>query len=199
MKKVLSFVAIAFLVMTFMPMMASAKDKTGAFGIGYDNSLAGVDGVSARFQIAKNFGIQAIVGFEQGSLDVGDNNTSNRTMELAIRGDVGIAFTKKTNLSVVFGIDVFNGSTDFDPDDADMSTSNTRLAFEVGLRAEYFFTNFFSINTEVGLAFATASRAADAQGFFANSADDEDDTSGYYLAFGQGDVFGAAGFTFWFN
>ncbi len=51
--------------------------KTGRFGIGTDTSLGNVGGLSARFQVAKNFGIQAIVSFVRV-----DPNTDNPNTDL---------------------------------------------------------------------------------------------------------------------
>ena len=45
------------------------SDKAGRFGIGADTSLGGVGGLSARFQVAKNFGIQAIASFPPVGID----------------------------------------------------------------------------------------------------------------------------------
>lgn len=48
---------------------AKYSDKAGRFGIGTDTTLGGVGGLSARFQVAKNFGVQAIVSFVRVSFD----------------------------------------------------------------------------------------------------------------------------------
>jgi hypothetical protein len=210
MQKTLSFVLASFLVLALVPAVAAAKDKTGSFGIGYDSTLAGVGGVSARYQIAKNFGVQAVLGFDQQSFDTKDDNdetvasNSFRTLGLALRGDVGIAFTKKTNMSVIFGVDVFNGAISIDPtaDGADSTDeSDTRFAFEIGLKAEYFFTGYFSVHCEVGLVFALANKQSELTIGNTNPLGGvaDADVSGFVLSFGRGDTFGGAGFTFWFN
>ncbi|MFT5488778.1 MAG: hypothetical protein ACI9JL_002743 [Paracoccaceae bacterium] len=48
------------------------SNKSGRFGIGNDTTLGGVNGLSARFQVAKNFGVQAIVSFTR--VDINDEN-----------------------------------------------------------------------------------------------------------------------------
>lgn len=48
--------------------------KSGRFGIGADTSLGGVNGLSARFQVAKSFGIQAIVAFAPVGLESKNEN-----------------------------------------------------------------------------------------------------------------------------
>lgn len=54
---------------------AKFSDKAGRFGIGADTSLGDVGGLSARFQVAKNFGVQSIVSFVR--VDPGDNKDPN--------------------------------------------------------------------------------------------------------------------------
>jgi opacity protein-like surface antigen len=212
MKKVISSAAIVLLALAMVPSIASAKDKTGAFGIGADSSLGAVSGISARYQVAKSFGIQAILGFdtvnynndESGNTEVDASATQIRA---AIRGDIGLAFTKKTNLNLIVGIDVYNSSTDVTVAGTSNDDSQTQFAFELGLGAHYFFTDWFSVNGEVGLAFATISSTDDigtlsdigGSGGFMGGGDDGKNASGYELAFGRGDTFGSFGWTFWFN
>lgn len=209
MKKVLSSAAIALLALALIPAAASAKDKTGAFGIGYDTSLGGASGISARYQVAKSFGVQAILGFETTSYSNGESGNAESTRDntaitAAIRGDIGLAFTKKTNLNLIVGIDVYNSSFDFGDAGESTDDSFTQFAFELGLGAHYFFTDWFSINGEVGLAFATVSSITDAGkvssiGTPVGGGTDGMDMEGYELAFGVGDAFGSFGWTFWFN
>lgn len=196
MKKFLGSLAVLLLVMTLIPSMASAKDKTGGFGIGGDATLAGIDGISARYQIAKNFGLQVVLGFDYNSSDTKSgstvtNSSTMRDLQLAIRGDVGIAFTKKTNLGVVFGVNTFNNATKNEPQGGEaMETSDTNFTFEAGLKAEYFFTGFFSVYAETGFTFAFKNE---------DSGEGGNDMEGYEMKFGVAEPFGAAGWTFWFN
>lgn len=50
------------------------SDKAGRFGIGADTTLGSVGGLSARFQVAKNFGVQAIVSFTRTGINDGNEN-----------------------------------------------------------------------------------------------------------------------------
>ena len=212
MKKVLSTGAIVLLALVMIPAAASAKDKTGAFGIGYDTSLGGVGGISARYAVAKSFGIQAILGFDTVSYNNTESGAAEASFDAtqvraAIRGDIGLAFTKKTNLNLLVGIDVYNQSYEAGLGDNKNDDSATSFAFEIGLGAAYFFTDWFSVNGEVGLAFATVSKTQDignlsgigGGGGFAGGGTDGTDAEGYELAFGRGDTFGSFGWTFWFN
>lgn len=85
------------------------SDKAGRFGIRTDTTLGGVGGLSARFQVAKNFGIQAIVSFTRIGLDAKEDNSdltnyvSTVLVGPAVRGDIGLAFTNKVNLETIIG------------------------------------------------------------------------------------------------
>lgn len=202
MKKFFSAFAVVLMAMVMIPSMASAKDMTGRFGIGGDSTLAGVSGVSARFQIAKNFGIQAVAAFSQVSAtDESGNDDVDLTAQriaIAVRGDIGVAFTNKTNLSVVFGINIINASTDNDNDNDDDDLDATAFPFEVALKVEHFFTDFFSIHVETG--FVVAFFDEKNQGVINGAgAVPLGEGSGTLIDIGRSDVFGTAGFTFWFN
>ncbi len=202
MKQFFSAFAVVLMALAMVPSTASAKDMTGRFGIGGDSTIAGVSGVSARFQIAKNFGIQAVAAFDQDSatieVDGGDDiDLAQTRVAFAIRGDIGVAFTKQTNLSVIFGINIINESAEFGDEDRDA----TAFPFEFGLKAEYFFTNFFSVHTEVGvvLAFYDEENAGLVGSRSDLSGAGDSDVSGFLLGLGRTDLWGGAGFTFWFN
>jgi hypothetical protein len=151
-------------------------DKTGRFGIGGDATLAGVGGLSARFQVAKNFGVQAIFGFARVS--VGEDASFTAT-DIALRGDIGLAFTQNTNLSVIFGVDIFRDGASV----GGMSDSSTDIALEGGMKVEYFFNDLLSIHGEVGIVVFTG--------------DGTDTVIGGAPQFQFPDTFGRAGFTFW--
>jgi len=222
MKKSHVLSAIALLIVMAIPAVASAEkgvkytDKAGRFGIGADTTLGGVGGLSARFQVAKNFGVQAIVGFTRVGLDFKDEQdttsatSTSQQIAGALRGDIGIAFTNKAAVSIVFGVDIFSDSTSTDFTAAnlnDQEQSDTRFAFEAGLKVEYFFSDFFSVHTEVGFLFALVNRAEEAA-FITNragvpigsgAAGATNNADGSVIIFGLGDTFGNAGFTFWFK
>mgnify|MGYP003667531759 CR=1 FL=1 len=86
------------------------SDKAGRFGIGSDTTLGGVGGLSARFQVAKNFGIQAIVSFTRIGLDAKEDNSdltnyvSTVLVGPAVRGDIGLAFTNRVSLEPIIGV-----------------------------------------------------------------------------------------------
>ena len=233
MKRLYSIAALAIVAALAIPSTAIAKDskytdKTGRFGLGYDSSLAAIGGLSARFQVAKNFGVQAIVGFDRIGVDLTDASgqaagaRTQDSFKVALRGDVGIAFTRRTSLSVIFGIDVFNES--FTQEDKTgtgsvpaVDRSETRFAFETGVKAEHHFTDWFSVHGEVGFVFALITRLSEINSLFTGAGVDVSDITnadpsaiqndstaisdadGSVIRFGIGDTFGNFGFTFWFN
>jgi hypothetical protein len=206
MKKLLSGVGVVILALALIPAAASAKDKSGAVGVGYDNTIGDASGLSVRYQVAKSFGIQAILGFSTTSYDNGESgdgsaNTSDTNTTIALRGNIGLAFTKKTNLDLILGVNIYNESHDYDnPGDGDDDNDgHTSFNFELGLGAHYFFTDWFSINGEVGLAFATIGDQKDVGRVASGLSVVGDKGDGTELVFGKGDGFGSFGWTFWFN
>lgn len=221
MKKLSTAAICVALAVVMVPAVASAKDsskwsdKSGRFGIGYDQTLGGVGGLSARFQVAKNFGVQGVLSFGRVSIDTkNDDNTvateaTGQRIRGALRGDVGVAYTKKAALSVIFGVNVLSDSNEVTAGGNTESTDDTRFSFEAGLKAEYHFTNFFSVHGEVGLLFALVNRASDVGPITSGqpgnlvssgSTDGTDaDVDGSIILFGLGETFGNFGFTFWFK
>lgn len=202
MQKFFTAFAVVVLALVMVPDVASAKDMTGRFGIGGDVTAAGVSGVSARFQVAKNFGIQAVANFDQvsGTDESGNDDVdfTVRRIAVAIRGDIVVAFTRNANLSIFFGINIISESVDSDDDNDDNDVDASAFPFEAGLRAEYFFSNFFSVHTEVGIVVAFFDE--ENQGVAgANTGGALVEGSGTLFEIGATDVFGSAGFTFWFN
>ena len=192
-----------------LPATASAKeftDKTGRFGLGADTSLGGVGGLSARFQVAKNFGVQAIVGFTRVVFESDDGaggvvETTDRGIAAVVRGDYAFAYTNRSSMSAIFGVDIFNANTSFESGGVSMDDSTTRFAFEAGLKVEHHFTDWFSVHGEVGLLFAIDGIGDDDGAALTSPNSDVGSAvaDGTTVVFGVGDVFGNAGITFWFK
>ncbi len=161
MKKTLLTPVVALAALLMIPAVASAKDMSGRFGLGGDTSLAGVNGISARFQVAEKVGIQAIVDFDQVSFteESGNNDVdvTNQTFAFALRADfkaLQVSDSKGPNLSIFVGINFVSLSVDSDNDVDEDDVDATLTPFELGLRIEHFFGNHFSIHMESGLAVA---------------------------------------------
>ena len=203
MKKTLSFVVAATLILTLLPGLASAKDMTGRFGIGGDTTVAGVNGISARFQIVKNFGIQAVASIDNSSATEESGNDdvdiTLRSINVALRGDIqitGVSASKGPNLGLFFGVNVINGLIDPDPADADNDINETIFPLEFGLKIEHFFNNHFSVHLELGALLVFYDEK---QQVFVNGAIPLTEGKGQIFRLGVADSFGDAGFTFWFN
>ena len=176
---------------------ASAKDMSGRMGIGADSSLSvfnpgsspsssptTIPGISIVYQSSRVFGIQAILAYARVSQTVGDEDLSASDTVLALRAIYSLLHTSNTSVGVVGGIAIDRQSQSF----AGMSDSVTHLAFEVGVRPEWFVSDWFSIHTQVGVSFTS----------FSESNDGADDGGSHMSVFGSADLLGSAGFTFYF-
>ena len=206
---------------------AFAKDMSGRFGLGYDTTMGGVNGLSIRYQTGKSFGIQGVLGFDfsntgDGTADL-DGNAADRTdilFKLALRGDLNIAYTSDVNLSIPFGLNILIASTnatwddpeDDSPDDPEDDSpdlvdvdAGTQINLEAGLKIEWFVTDFFSVNLEWGVVLYIIGDDG-YQGAFAGDVGSGGELGASSGGEGAmeldfltaGDVFGAAGVTFWF-
>jgi hypothetical protein len=159
-------------------------DKTGQFGIGYDQTLGGIGGLSARYQVASNFGLQGIFGFDTVSLETGAGDVSETRIELGLRGVFVLAQTSNTNLGIIFGVDILNQSAEA----GGVDNSSTDVALEGGLAVQYFLHEMFSINGEGGLVIFTGDGTSTVIG-----------GPPMDVGVARPDLFGSAGFTFWFK
>ncbi|MBH23635.1 MAG: hypothetical protein CMH57_04030 [Myxococcales bacterium] len=227
MSRFYSLMALAVIVALAIPTTAAAKDgkytdKTGRFGIGYDESLASVGGLSARFQVAEAFGIQGIIAFDRIGVDVlnsSDSATASRTQnsaQFALRGDISLAVTRQASLGLVIGANIFRDSFSQEPANntagvENIDESQTRFAFEAGIKAEYHFTDWFSVHGEAGFVFAFVSRLTEISSLYTDAGAnidqvtngtttevEGDNADGTVLRFGVGEAVGNFGFTFWF-
>ena len=202
MKKILGILLTAGVILTLMPGVSMAKDMTGRFGVGGDTTVAGVNGLSLRFQVAKAFGIQAVTSFNQVSAteETGEDvDFTNRNINFAIRGDfqiTGVSASKGPNMSLFAGVNIINAKINSDDDNDDNDIEETIFPFVFGLKVEQFFGNHFSVHMEVGalLVFFDEKQQA-----FAGSPIPLTEGDGTIFRFGDADAFGNAGFTFWFN
>lgn len=190
-------------------------NKKGRFGLGYDTSLAGLGGMSARMQLAQNFGLQFIFAYSRVGYDTLDPTDVSKVLTTdaansfqgALRGDVTLAANRATNLNLLFGADVVYDMASHEDTVNKVTTdaSAMRFAFELGLRAEYHFTHFFSIHGAFGSTIALVKRASqipliasrDGRTIVADTTDTVD-VDGSVLGVGFGDSFGTLGATFWF-
>lgn len=220
MKKLSSALIVAFVLMLGMtPGQAEAKDMSGRFGMGADTTLgyngvgladtsgglvAGFDdikipGLSVIYQTSKLFGIQVIfaTNITTGTLTGGAEDVNVLITEVSVgaRGIINIALTEDVNLGLPVGVTVINRTSGTDAS-GDDGASALYLAFEAGIRPEYFVTNWFSIHTQIGLTLSVIpgeAEPADPKGVSPFNG------GGFGVnLFGAANLLGNAGFTFWF-
>jgi hypothetical protein len=171
---------------TVLATTASAKDTDGKFGLGYDQSLGGVSGLTARYWVG-DFGIQGTLGVDFVKPDSGD---SKMAFLFGLAGIYNFAKSENANLGVGLYIDLgFANKAMTGGED-----SSFQFNFAIPLRGEYFFSDHFAVNLATGLTIAIIpkkGRVLDAN----NSASSPKD---FGVKFGAGGLFGSAGFTYYF-
>ena len=198
--------AAALLVCVGQPTTAAAKDLNGRFAIGGLRNSMGQEGLSVKYWVG-HLGFNILIGGASLSSKSegetapdaegktsnfsGDDTTSN--IDSAIRVLFNAARAKDVNMYVGGGIGVGSVSQGYaNPDLKD--TSATEVGMELFLGAEYFFSNHFAVQAEVGLpirAFVSADGPAIAGGGGGVGAD------GKYFGFFTPATW-AAGFSFYF-
>ena len=174
------------------PGRASALELAKRFGLGYQMTLAGAQGLSARYQASQSIGLELIAGF--GSIWA-DDSEIGAFDTLYFAGGFSFVLASDDRGLVSLGTRVNVGTSTFDH----RATSErvTDIAFEVPLSIEYFITPHFSLRTGVGLVFAIIHDQG--RVLLGNDVFDPGDaTGGSSVSLGTGEVLGNAGFTVWF-
>jgi hypothetical protein len=163
----------------FAVSMASAKDMTGRFGIGGDQTLGGVSGISLVFQPSRLFGIQLVTGYTMIS-PPGDGDAIT-LWGGAAGGFLNLADFGQANLHLGGMVNV---RTDSRTDNA------LGLSLDLPtLRAIWFATDNFSIHTQVGVNIDILQPGNDP------AVGDYESTLTIST---PANLLGQAGFTFWF-
>jgi hypothetical protein len=199
-------VLVLFAALAARPAVAQEKsranaDVKGAFGIGADATLAGLGGVSARYQLMERIGVQSIFAFarESGGMDpMGGAELVDTGVFFALRGDMRLLQLGDVHLAANVGLDLFHTDT--------RTESDTRFAFEAGAKVEYHPSRYFSLHFEVGLVLALLSGVEQASvlgvGRLGGSESPfyrpmPEATDGNQFIVGLGDTLASVGFTFW--
>lgn len=215
MKRVLIVaVSLALFSATAFAQEGTAPDwanKNGAVGLGANTTLGGVNGLEIRTYISPLFGLSATVGMYTGSQttdpDGDDNNQTDSATEFrfGLYGSYKLAYWQRGHLSVIFGGDIVSLSTSTDYESSameDVDASGTDILLGLGMQGEYFPTQYLSLHAEVGLQldFIGPDEVTGSGGYGNSITNTADNTeySGITVDI-SGDLWGAAGFTVWFN
>ena len=216
-KSLLSFGLIVLFILGFA-CTASAKDMSRHFAVGVDSTISKYHGdgrgVSALYQINKFFAIQLIFAMDTTSVDVEGKyedkfKTNITNWNVSVRGILPFVTSADVNLSGVVGFTASGTSSDgFEPADYTNPAlmkykDGYQFSIDLGIRPEWFVTDHFSLHTQVGIGIniITKSSATASPGLSKNTGEVtlSSKASGVNVDFFKNaDLFGMAGFTFWF-
>ena len=216
-KSLLSFALVLLLILGFAS-TASAKDMSRHFAVGVDSTISTYHGdgrgVSALYQINKFFAIQLIFAMDVTSVDVEDKyndkfKTNITNWNVSVRGILPFVTSADVNLSGVVGFTASGTASDgFEPADYTNPVlmkykDGYQFSIDLGIRPEWFVTDHFSLHTQVGIGIniVTKSSSTASPGLHKSSGEVtlSSKASGVNVDFFKSaDLFGMAGFTFWF-
>ncbi|MBM4388462.1 MAG: hypothetical protein FJ088_12025 [Deltaproteobacteria bacterium] len=189
MKKITAVAAFCAIVSGMIP-LAGARDVGGKLGIGYDQSLGGVSGLSVKYWI-DNLGIWTTFGFDYFNPD-GDGDS---LVEIEAALGVIYNFVRPEEANLGIGL---RGDLGFLNKAANNNTERTfHFNIEVPIVAEYFFSDHFAVHASTGFIFVLVPSSGAAltpqkSGILQSQA------KGFGFGIGHGNLFANAGFTFYF-
>jgi hypothetical protein len=198
MRRTLPTAVLALALALLVPKGAQAIELAKRFGVGYQVTLAGAHGLSARYQASQSIGLELIGGFDAAWFD---DDETGKFDAIFVAGGFSFVLVSDDRGLLSLGTRVSVG-TSFDRTtgprrDGEPHSRVTDIAFEVPLSIEYFVTPHFALRTGVGLVFAIVHDEAPVLG----ESDDlnrSERVGGSSVSFGTGEVLAAAGFTVWF-
>lgn len=188
-----AFLALATSLL--LPARADAVEIAKRFGLGYQVTLAGAQGLTARYQASQSIGLELIGGFTAAWFDDDD---AGKFDSIFVAGGFNFVLASDDRGLLSLGTRVSVG-TSFSQEyrtDEDTATRVTDIAFEVPLSIEYFVTPHFALRTGVGLVFAIVHDEAGVLGE-TDELNTTERVGGSSVSFGTGEVLAAAGFTVW--
>ena len=207
----LTFTAIALFLSLGLPSVANAKDLSGRFAIGGMQNSLGQQGLSVKYWVG-HLGFNMLFGGtsvstptkgeytdEDGDKKSYEGPDGAKSIQTSMRILFNAARAKDVNMYVGGGIGVGSVSQDYanpDPDNpAVKDTSATEVGFELFLGAEYFLSNHFAVQAEVGVPMRFVSEDGPALGGAENNVGVGADSTafGFFLPSTW-----AAGFSFYF-
>lgn len=165
------------------PGSAHAKDLSGHFGIGLEQSLSGVTGLTARYWPLDNIGFTVTFGADIVIRDEGD---LDRTV---IRSSFGPIFNFATSLHANIGVGI-RGAVAIDSTFSKTTATTVAGGVEVPLHLEFFLSDSLSLSVEGGFLFWVNPDAT--------TSDLEDTTDTGLISFGFGTVIANVGVVYYF-
>jgi hypothetical protein len=183
--------------------LADKADVEGSPGLGADATLAGLGGVSARYQLTQRFGAQTVFALARRSgTDAMMQSFSDQGLFAALRGDARLLHFEDVHLDAIMGLDLFRVARE----SGGTTSSDTRVALEGGAKVEYHATTYFSVHLEVGLVLGLFSGFEEASVLGVGSVgaahppfqgDSVGAMEGSAFTVGIGETLASMGFTFW--
>lgn len=184
-------VTVATLAMgTMVALPAMAKDLDGRFGLGYDQSLSGVSGLTARYWIG-DLGIQGILGLDFVKPDQGDSQIE---FDFGLGAIYNFAKSEHANLGLGLNLDLGFANK------AAMGGGDSSFQFNVAipLRGEYFLSDNFAFNASVGLVIAIVPEKGQVLGAMSATGHPGAAAKDIQFSLGPGNLFATGGFTYYF-
>jgi hypothetical protein len=181
---------------------ALAADSTNTArksGLGYGSTIGGTQGISFRHGFGGGIALEILAGFSDSSTTQTNSKTNGVTSNST---DVGLALDykipalrgDKVAMSLTGDFNYAKWSDGTISGGTENETSYDDMAIGLGMRTEYFPAGWMSINTRFGLAISP-----NGEGQQAGSSGGGDTEYGGMDIATTGDLFGAAGVTFWFR
>lgn len=200
----------AVLAIVIAPGSGSARDMSGKFGIGYDQSLGGVSGINLKYH-AGNFVVLGTLGFDFFKPE----NLDPRT---AVKFALGALynFSKSDMANAGIGIranvgwrngeavteDRRNNNPDCTPGTqcplVQPSDDVWQFNIEIPLMIEVFLSDHFAFSLTTGLVLSILTYDDPALAVGGDDMATNTQEAGIGIGIGTGSVFGSAGFTYYF-
>ncbi len=217
--KKLALVTLVGVLLAAAP--ASARNMKGKFGVGFDQTLAGVSGLSVTYWMTPYLGTDVTLGLGVASYspDAGANDYTPFELAFSVGMRYNIARSQLANLGIGirFSGSYLNEDANPTPDQTGKSQGTFHPAIEIPFTFEFFFSDHFAIRMAAGIVFdlvPTTGRALTPVGKFINDSStsgaaagtgtaakpgrSDNDELGFGFGLGNGGLFGSAGFCFYF-
>jgi hypothetical protein len=117
----------------------ASAETAGKLGIGFDETLAGAEGISARYWVIPKLSVQLLLSYDQTSADAGDSSQ----FDLGLRGLYEVLEDESVSVEVGGGLTIQRESLG--------DESDTGLAIELGLGPTWWATDHFALSLFMGV------------------------------------------------